>query len=141
MGWSGDEIGRPTGSSVDVKMRIGGAAEQRSAEAGNHCGTEPWWREGLIVCGLLIATCLPGCVGGASPPGKPELVWGRQGLSPGRLMKPRAMAIDKQDQLYIVDITGRIQVFDAEGKYLRGWRTPESQNGKPTGCRSIGRAT
>ena len=48
-------------------------------------------------------------------------------------MKPRAMAIDKQDQLYIVDMTGRIQVFDAEGKYLRGWRTPESQNGKPTG--------
>jgi len=82
---------------------------------------------------LLVAACLVGCVGGASPPGKPELVWGRQGLSAGRLMKPRAMAVDREDQLYIVDMTGRIQVFTADGQYLRSWRTPESTNGKPTG--------
>ena len=88
---------------------------------------------GVVVCGLLAQACLLGCVGGASPPGKPELVWGRQGLSAGRLMKPRAMAIDEHDQLYIVDMTGRIQVFAADGRYLRGWRTPESRNGKPTG--------
>jgi sugar lactone lactonase YvrE len=43
------------------------------------------------------------------------------------------MAIDHQDQLYIVDMTGRIQVFTAGGRYLRGWRTPEIQNGKPSG--------
>jgi sugar lactone lactonase YvrE len=43
------------------------------------------------------------------------------------------MAIDRQDQLYIVDMTGRIQVFTPDGKYLRGWRTPEIETGKPTG--------
>jgi hypothetical protein len=76
---------------------------------------------------------LAGCVGRTSPPGEPDLVWGRRGLSDGRLQKPRAMAIDDQDRLYIVDMTGRIQVFTTDGQYLRGWSTPESENGKPTG--------
>jgi sugar lactone lactonase YvrE len=43
------------------------------------------------------------------------------------------MAIDEQDQLYIVDMTARIQVFTPEGEYLRSWKTPESTNGRPTG--------
>jgi len=43
------------------------------------------------------------------------------------------MAIDARDQLYIVDMTGRIQVFSTEGEYLRGWRTPDIQQGKPCG--------
>jgi len=87
----------------------------------------------LAACALMLSACGSGCVGRASPPGKPDLVWGRQGLSPGRLMKPRAMTIDNRDQVYVVDMTGRIQVFTADGEYLRGWRTPESENGKPTG--------
>jgi len=107
-------------------MRKGG--EREVGQKPGSTGASPV-AKGLAVCSLLLA----GCVGGASPPGKPELVWGRQGLSAGRLMKPRAMAIDRQDQLYIVDMTGRIQVFTTDGRYLRGWRTPESTNGKPTG--------
>jgi DNA-binding beta-propeller fold protein YncE len=43
------------------------------------------------------------------------------------------MAIDDKDQIYIVDKTARIQVFDPDGKYLRGWGTPISETGKPTG--------
>ncbi len=43
------------------------------------------------------------------------------------------MAIDDKDQLYIVDFTGRIQVFSRDGEYLRGWRTPAVKNGKPSG--------
>lgn len=43
------------------------------------------------------------------------------------------MAIDDLNQLYIVDMTGRIQVFTREGQYLRGWRTPEIEFGKPSG--------
>jgi sugar lactone lactonase YvrE len=61
------------------------------------------------------------------------LVWGVQGLEPGQLQKPRALAIDAADQIYLVDMTARIQVFDSEGKYLRGWKTPASVNGRPTG--------
>jgi len=83
----------------------------------------------------MIFTIAAGCVGGEASPGQLELVWGRRGLTPGRLQKPRAMAIDERDQLHIVDMTGRIQVFDRDGKFLHGWRTPEIENGKPCGLK------
>jgi sugar lactone lactonase YvrE len=65
--------------------------------------------------------------------GQVELVWGRRGLSDGRFQKPRAMAIDDQQRLYIVDMTARIQVFDRDGNFLRSWRMPAWAHGKPTG--------
>lgn len=43
------------------------------------------------------------------------------------------MAIDKDDLLYIVDFTARIQVFTPSGQFVRGWQTPEHANGRPTG--------
>ncbi len=43
------------------------------------------------------------------------------------------MTIDALDHLYIVDMTARIQVFDTDGNFIRGWQTPESANGRPTG--------
>lgn len=43
------------------------------------------------------------------------------------------MAIGPRDELYIVDILGRIQVYSRLGEYLRGWRTPKIAQGKPTG--------
>ncbi len=61
------------------------------------------------------------------------LVWGRRGLDPGRFQKPRAITINDRDELFIVDMTGRIQVFDLDGNLLRFWRTPEVKNGKPVG--------
>ena len=87
--------------------------------------------------GLAAATAT-GCValGGCVPIGfgaRPELVWGRRGFSEGRFLKPRAITIDAQDQLYIVDTTGRIQVFDVDGNLLRWWKTPQTENGRPTG--------
>ena len=64
---------------------------------------------------------------------EPELVWGERGVADGRFQKPRAIAIDDADQLYIVDMTARIQVFDRDGNFLRSWQTPEFADGKPTG--------
>jgi DNA-binding beta-propeller fold protein YncE len=48
-------------------------------------------------------------------------------------MTPRAITIDDQDRLYIVDKTARIQVFDRDGNFIRLWRTPELKQGKPCG--------
>jgi hypothetical protein len=77
---------------------------------------------------------LSGCTGNSDPStGQLEAVWGRRGLAPGRLNKPRAIAIDKEDLLYIVDFTPRIQVFTADGKLVRGWQPPDSTNGRPSG--------
>jgi DNA-binding beta-propeller fold protein YncE len=72
-----------------------------------------------------------GCGG---PTELPELVWGQRGVQFGEMVRPRAVAIDARDHLYIVDYTARIQVFDRDGKYLhRCWTTPDYRNGRPSG--------
>jgi hypothetical protein len=91
----------------------------------------------VLLAALWIAL-LAGCGPGGAPTSRPEAVWGRRGNAPGRLQKPRAMAIDGSEQLYIVDMTARIQVFDLAGQFLRGWETPAHDAGRPTGL-SIGR--
>jgi DNA-binding beta-propeller fold protein YncE len=86
-------------------------------------------RTASVLVGLAIA--LPGC-GGART--EPELVWGRRGVQGGDLVKPRAVAIDASDRLYLVDWTARIQAFDRDGKYLgHTWTTPDYRNGRPSG--------
>ena len=82
---------------------------------------------------LLICLSAAGCGESGSSIGKLDLVWGRRGISDGRLQKPRAMAIDDADNLYIVDMTARIQVFTADGEFIRSWQTPVHENGRPTG--------
>jgi DNA-binding beta-propeller fold protein YncE len=82
----------------------------------------------LLVCVLAV-----GCGEAGNSIGKLDLVWGRRGISDGRLQKPRAMTIDQQDQLYIVDMTARVQVFTTDGEFVRSWQTPVHTNGRPTG--------
>lgn len=99
---------------------------------------------GSLVAAALLLASLTGCEDEEPHAiGKLENVWGKVGLGDGRLQKPRAMAIGKDertgdDRIYIVDMTARIQVFDTEGNFLRVWKTPESKIGRPTGI-SIGR--
>jgi sugar lactone lactonase YvrE len=83
--------------------------------------------------GLLLAAGTTGCSASFAAGGQPEKVWGRIGITNGRFQKPRAIAIDDQDHLYIVDMTARIQVFDRDGNFLRAWQTPTRANGRPTG--------
>lgn len=85
---------------------------------------------------LASASALSGCTESdprEGPTGRLEKVWGTRGLGRGYFQKPRAMAIDANDQLYIVDMTARIQVFTRDGEYVRSWKTPDSTNGRPTG--------
>jgi sugar lactone lactonase YvrE len=83
--------------------------------------------------GFGLAALVGGC--SQSTPGEDhaDLVWGRIGISDGRFQKPRAITIDANDNLYIVDMTARIQVFDADGNFQRVWSTPTHVNGRPTG--------
>jgi streptogramin lyase len=79
----------------------------------------------------LALFALSGCHG---QPGKPELVWGKRGVLPGQLVKPRAIAIDSKDHLYLVDWTARIQGYDRDGKFLGySWTPPDYRNGRPSG--------
>ena len=64
-----------------------------------------------------------------------EIVASR-GAGVGELNKPRSVAVDAQDNLYVIDMTGRVQKFSPEGKYLLEWQMPEIEKGKPKGmCR------
>ena len=93
----------------------------------------------MSVIGASMAAQVTGCLSTTSI-SQPDLVWGRRGFSDGRFLKPRAMAIGPNDELYIVDTTGRIQVFGEDGEFLRNWKTPETANGRPTGL-AIGRSS
>ncbi len=106
------------------------------ADATNRIAESDVPRRGFLKAtgGLMAAACAlsTGCV----PVGlgsRPDLVWGRRGFSDGRFLKPRAITIDSNDDMYIVDTTGRIQVFDGDGNFLRVWSTPQTKNGRPTG--------
>lgn len=101
-----------------------------------------WLLPVLVIVGL---TLLPLAIGSTGPEqmanglllGAPVKTFGQQGTGQGQFQKPRAIAVDSSDNLYVVDLTARIQVFDRKGKFLRSWQTPESKNGRPSGL-SIG---
>jgi DNA-binding beta-propeller fold protein YncE len=58
---------------------------------------------------------------------------GEQGRGPGQFNKPRSVAVDREDNLYVADLTGRIQKFAPDGTYLLAWQMPETDLGKPKG--------
>jgi DNA-binding beta-propeller fold protein YncE len=63
-------------------------------------------------------------------------VIGRRGAGIGELNKPRSVALDRQDNLYVVDMTGRVQKFSPRGEFLLSWQMPQTDKGKPKGmCR------
>ncbi len=64
-----------------------------------------------------------------------EVVGGR-GAGIGEFNKPRSVGVDAQDNLYVIDMTGRVQKFSPDGKYLLDWQMPEITRGRPKGmCR------
>ena len=86
----------------------------------------------LFLC--VASPLLSGCTGQGSTGNLEEIkVWGRRGLGDGQFQKPRAIAYGPEGNLYIVDMTARIQVFDTQGNFIRSWRTPECKVGKPCG--------
>jgi len=89
----------------------------------------------LSVC--VVAAILCGC----SPSSRlPESrffqsveIIGRRGAGAGEFNKPRSLALDREDNLYVVDMTGRVQKFSKDGKFLLSWQMPQTDLGKPKG--------
>ncbi len=83
---------------------------------------------------LLIVGCAIGC---SDRSDTPDLIWGKRGIRPGDFIRPRAITIGEDasgnEEIYIVDYAGRVQVFTPEGKPLRNWSTPTIANGRPAG--------
>ena len=61
---------------------------------------------------------------------------GSRGTGAGQFNKPRSLTLDRNDNLFVVDMTGRVQKFSPDGKFLLSWQMPETDLGKPKGmCR------
>ncbi|MBK9138650.1 MAG: hypothetical protein IPM17_07800 [Verrucomicrobia bacterium] len=60
-------------------------------------------------------------------------VWGERGAGPGQFNKPRSLTVDREDNLYVVDMTGRVQKFAPDGTYLFAWQMPETDLGRAKG--------
>ncbi|MGZ8919679.1 MAG: 6-bladed beta-propeller, partial [Limisphaerales bacterium] len=58
---------------------------------------------------------------------------GTRGTGAGQFNKPRSVAVDGDDNLYVVDLTGRVQKFSSNGEYLLSWQMPQTDKGKPKG--------
>ena len=122
---------RPPGASVNLQLRsfraiMHGMRDRPKEHVPGKIRT--------AVVALVLASAVAGCSDDPPPSGQLESVWGRRGTTDGRLQKPRAMAVDQDDRLYIVDMSARIQVFNSDGQLVAGpWRTPAWENGKPTG--------
>ncbi len=97
-----------------------------SGPRGRHPGV---W---AVCAAASVALCgLSGCDNSGA--GAADQVWGIHGRKPGWINKPRAAAFDASDNLYLVDLTDRIQVFDREGTFLRYWRMPDFNVDGPSG--------
>jgi LSD1 subclass zinc finger protein len=53
---------------------------------------------------------------------RPVLKFGTEGIGPGQFKDVRTVAVDGEGHIYAADYTGgRVQVFDADGKFLTQW--------------------
>ncbi|MGA2543577.1 MAG: 6-bladed beta-propeller [Verrucomicrobiota bacterium] len=63
---------------------------------------------------------------------------GARGTGVGELNKPRGVAVDANDNVYVVDMTARVQKFSPDGVYLLHWQMMQTDQGKPKGmCRDL----
>ena len=93
----------------------------------------------LALIGLLVG-CSPATPADEAPVDSRFFsrvkVIGARGAGLGEFNKPRSVTVDAQDNLYAVDMTGRVQKFSPDGTFLGFWQMPQTDKGKPKGmCR------
>lgn len=86
----------------------------------------------LMILSIGLTTALTGC-GSRLPADQVDLIIGEQGLMPGQFNKPRAIAIDQEGNLAVVDFRAMIQWLAPDGKPIIQWQTPTHQFGRPSG--------
>ena len=90
-----------------------------------------------VVAVALFAGCTPSATSSQAPLASQLFrcvqIIGSRGVGVGELNKPRSVAVDAQDNLYVVDMTGRVQKFSPNGVFLLSWQMPQTALGKPKG--------
>ncbi|UCC30973.1 MAG: 6-bladed beta-propeller [Phycisphaerales bacterium] len=86
---------------------------------------------------LVLLPVVLGLVAGCEPPAiTPNGVigiFGGVGLGPGAFSYPRAITAEPDGSVFVVDKSGRVQRFGADGTLETYWRMPETAQGKPVG--------
>ena len=97
--------------------------------------------QGLILFLLISLVLIPGCTA-RSPRDDSALesrmfsrvhIIGYRGVGVGELNKPRSVAVDAQGNLFVTDMTGRVQKFSSNGVFLLSWQMPQTDKGRPKG--------
>lgn len=71
----------------------------------------------------------PGAVGGEAAPAKETMRIGGDGGGPGQFKDNRHVAVDGNGRIYSSDYSPiRVQVFDAEGKFINQWKPEAGSN-------------
>ncbi len=99
-----------------------------------------WQHGGVALAAIFALVLLPGCsVDTATEKtleskifSKVEII-GTRGVGVGEFNKPRSVAVDHDDNIYVVDMTGRVQKFSPDGQFLLLWQMPQTTLGKPKG--------
>jgi ABC-type Fe3+ transport system permease subunit/DNA-binding beta-propeller fold protein YncE len=83
---------------------------------------------------LLLTSCSPSSPNSISSQlfSSVEII-GTRGVGVGQLNKPRSVAVDASDSLFVVDMTGRVQKFSPDGRFVLSWQMPQTDLGKPKG--------
>ena len=105
-------------------------------------GLGPWalsqWAF-LGPCALVLGHLLTACSPQSNSPNLPSRIFshaeiiGTRGTGLGQFTKPRSLALDRDDNLYVVDMTGRVQKFSPRGEFIKSWQLPQTDLGKPKG--------
>ncbi len=109
--------------------RSGGMAKRSAAMS---AGRMAWFRSLSLIAGCalpLVVACDP-------PPMTPNgvvAIFGGVGLGPGAFSYPRAITTSTDGSVFVVDKSGRVQRFSADGTYQSGWPMPATARGKPVG--------
>ncbi|NQU75837.1 MAG: 6-bladed beta-propeller, partial [Planctomycetes bacterium] len=87
----------------------------------------------ILACALALEAGGCGADGGDSHGIRSARAFGRTGRGAGEFIYPRAIDRAVDGTLFVVDKTGRIQMFDSSGNPIGGFRMPQIESGKPTG--------
>lgn len=118
----------PTLQSASAARRHGGRFIQ--ASGCHRCSS-------FVIGCFLLGGCAPSPPDGRTPVESRLFshveVIGSRGVGAGQFNKPRSVAVDREDHLYVVDLTARVQKFSPDGRYLGAWQFEESDKGRPKG--------
>jgi ABC-type Fe3+ transport system permease subunit/DNA-binding beta-propeller fold protein YncE len=95
---------------------------------------------GVFLAGVILTGCQPIAQKNSTAVDSlfftQATVFGSRGAGVGQLNKPRSLATDMEGNVYVADMTGRVQKFSPSGAFLLSWQMPQTDQGKPKGmCR------